>query len=555
MEEMKYGKLVEIYGKLPENTGGELDPVTGAVLYHFGKFCSVPHGSGNEAALAEILEGCFAGRGRRTRIDEGGNLIVDIPASPGCEAAPLLMLQGHIDMVCAVRPGSGYEPERDPISARLRRDAEDGRLVLESMGDSSLGADCGLGDAGILWMFAAEEAGGISVCRERSTEDRDPGSGSLPFVSEPKHGPVRIVLTTREENGLGGALELSPEVFDGVRFIINVDGFDCGRFVAGSAGGRREKYRRPVRTVETGEAFGGDLSRVIAFEICISGFTGGHSGSDIAEGRVNALWMMARFLRSLSGKGVRYALSSFTGGHALNAIPGDAQTIVSVREEDLQDFQNGLLELIETIQREYREKDDRGRVNYYEIPLPDKVFAKTDRDALVDFVSSLTTGVKSYMKDMPDTPETSCNLGVADARVSGEYMDVHIFERSIGGNSHEELMEEHRTLSGKYGFERRYSRTYPAWEYRTDNRLPHMAKEIFEKETGMRGEVRAVHVGLEPAVFYGINPEMQMVCMGADILDPHSIHERVYVDTIRPFAMTLRRLVETIAEIREERKL
>jgi di/tripeptidase len=40
-----------------------------------------------------------------------------------------------------------------------------------------------------------------------------------------------------------------------------------------------------------------------------------------------------------------------------------------------------------------------------------------------------------------------------------------------------------------------------------------------------------------------------MLNMGADVLDPHTVHERVYVDSIRPFALTLAALIERIAEL------
>ncbi|MBR2779376.1 MAG: hypothetical protein IKD85_04325 [Firmicutes bacterium] len=544
MAEKEYGTLQNLFGDLPAGAEQEIDPVTEAVLLHFGTFCSVPHGSGNEARLTEILADCFAGEGRQIRIDEAGNLIVDIPASPGLEDAPLLMLQGHTDMVCAVRPGSGYVPERDRIQAGMYRDEKSGRLILSSCGDSSLGADCGLGDAGILWLFGRPVSGPAERQDEAEPAGRQ-GSGGL------RHGPVRIVMTVNEENGLGGALELSPEVFDGVRYVINVDGFTCGLFVAGSAGGRREKYSRDAELTDTAALFEGSTDELRTFEVCLSGFTGGHSGSDIAEGRVNALWMMGRFLEALTQHGVRYALSSFTGGSALNAIPGDSEAVLTVDSGSAAEFQNCLLDLIEAIRHDYRDTDDRGHVTYYETKRPEKAFSKECCDALTGFVSSLTVGVKKYMDDMPDTPETSCNLGAVSARAGAERMQIHLFERSMGGRSHEELLEEHRRLSARFGFRKVYGQNYPAWAYRQDNRLPHLAKELFEKETGRPGAVKAVHVGLEPAVFYDIDPTMQMVCMGADVLDPHSVHERVPVDTIRPFARTLRRLVEAIGERKE----
>ena len=71
MADLIYRKLEEIYGVLPEGAEQEIHPAAAEVLLHFGTYCSVPHGSGNERQLTEILAGLFAEEGRRIRIDEG----------------------------------------------------------------------------------------------------------------------------------------------------------------------------------------------------------------------------------------------------------------------------------------------------------------------------------------------------------------------------------------------------------------------------------------------------------------------------------------------------
>lgn len=59
--------------------------------------------------------------------------MADVPPAPGRASAPRLILQGHLDMVCAVRPGSGWNPLTDPVAV-----VEEGGF-LRSDGRSSLG--------------------------------------------------------------------------------------------------------------------------------------------------------------------------------------------------------------------------------------------------------------------------------------------------------------------------------------------------------------------------------------------------------------------------------
>ena len=83
--------------------------------------------------------------------------MADVPPAPGRASAPRLILQGHLDMVCAVRPGSGWNPLTDPVAV-----VEEGGF-LRSDGRSSLGADNHLGNAAALWLLSTGAVKSSSV--------------------------------------------------------------------------------------------------------------------------------------------------------------------------------------------------------------------------------------------------------------------------------------------------------------------------------------------------------------------------------------------------------
>lgn len=76
------------------------------------------------------------------------NVIVRKPASKGYEDAPVVMLEGHMDMVCVKTPESTHDFSHDPIEIYVD-DKGDIRAK-----DTTLGADDGYG---VAYMLAVME--------------------------------------------------------------------------------------------------------------------------------------------------------------------------------------------------------------------------------------------------------------------------------------------------------------------------------------------------------------------------------------------------------------
>ena len=85
------------------------------ILERFEQVSAVPRGTKHEARIREWLQGWAAGHGLVARTDAIGNLMIAVPASPGYEIKPTLVLQGHMDMVWQKAAGSAHDFSRDPI--------------------------------------------------------------------------------------------------------------------------------------------------------------------------------------------------------------------------------------------------------------------------------------------------------------------------------------------------------------------------------------------------------------------------------------------------------
>lgn len=502
------------------------DPVTAGVLTEFLKICEIPHGSGNEQALAGALRDRLASLGFETRIDGAGNLICDIPASPGLEKAPLLAFQGHIDMVCAVREGSGWNPSEDGVTVRID-DETSSRPLICSDGRSSLGADCGMGDAAVMWLVTG-------------------GAGAEDLV----HGPLRVIFTVGEEVGLIGASAISPDELRDVKYLVNVDGFSGNRIVAGSAGGRRETY--------TGRCISEDLvfenrSDYCAFEFSVTGFHGGHSGYDIDKHRVNAVKMIAALLKDMKDSGLDYRLAAFNGGTHHNVIPGNASAVVVFRRSDMIIAQKSMQMLMYILTSKYGETDWAGRFVFHEIALPKKALGKQCASDLVDFVHGVPDGVYAYT-DIPQgegesfVVDTSINVGkVSCSAAEGSDLKVLMFLRTMSDDFKDIIIRMNETAAKKYHFEHEYQ-DYTFWEFDPESELLKNACRIHRDVTGEDPVATAVHVGLELSVFRSKCSHLDMICIGSELHSPHSVHERVELDSVKPLALKLKGLAAWAAD-------
>lgn len=476
---------------------GKREEAICGVLAWFYSMCKFPHGSWNEGELVDWLEGKLKSRGWDVLRDRVGNLRADIPGSPGKEQAPLVVLQGHLDMVCA--HGEEWDPKEDTVNAFV----EEG--ILQTDGKSSLGADNNLGNAAVLHLLEKE----------------------FP------HGPIRLLFTVAEEVGLQGASVMDPEWLEGVRYLINTDGFKMGRATIASASGRREEFSREIRRKPPRFSQG--------WLVKVSGGQGGHSGDDIHRGRVNGICLLALFLDELRGVS-DYELVELAGGHALNAIPQEAHALILTDGNEIENLAEQFNEKIRTI---YHETDPGVRLTVEQATCDAQVMCSEDRDCLLDLIGLLHNGVFAMHDTIPGLVAASSNTGVVSTQE--KCVKAVNYTRSAWKFADEMIAGRHVKAARLSGFVRESS-GYPSWNGDRNASMVQAMAGIYRGLTGEEMEVTGVHVGLEPAVLGAMNPNMEMVVTGPDILDPHSVNERAPVEGFPVYVDLLRKTLEWIAE-------
>ncbi|HSO20817.1 MAG TPA: hypothetical protein VLT88_15240, partial [Desulfosarcina sp.] len=92
-----------------------MDDATRTVIEYFEQINQIPRCSKHEQEISRWLRHWAAKRGLPAVSDAAGNLVIRVPATRGQEGAPVVILQGHMDMVCEKRAGSDHDFAKDPI--------------------------------------------------------------------------------------------------------------------------------------------------------------------------------------------------------------------------------------------------------------------------------------------------------------------------------------------------------------------------------------------------------------------------------------------------------
>ena len=453
----------------------------------FEKLNAVPRQSKHEEKVSRWLVDRAAALKLNAKTDSVGNIVVDVPASRGRENAPVVVLQGHMDMVCEKRAGSEHDFSKDPIEHVI-----DGDWL--SAKDTSLGADNGIA---LAYCLAIAER------------------------SDLIHPPLELLFTVDEETGLNGAKALSRDFLKG-RILLNLDSEEEGFITIGCAGGQDtiltiEPEKKPV-----GEGTG--------IEIVVGGLLGGHSGTEIHEHRANALKLLARLL-SMPIIDTGATLVSISGGSARNAIPRDARAVIAAKPESVDKIIEHVKALAEEFASEHAPVEDAISIKTKTVPLEGRdAYDPAHSSNLVRLLRVIPSGQREFSSTIPDLVETSSNLAIV-SEADGT-LTVSTSQRSSVESRLKEISGDVVIAGALGGADSYHANSYPTWRPDRSSPLLKRSLEVYRRLNGQEAKIKAVHAGLECAVIGSIYSGMDMISFGPDIKNAHSPDERVNLPSI-----------------------
>ena len=367
---------------------------------------------------------------------------------------------------------------------------------------------------------------GETLTADGASLGSDDGSGVAIIMSivqgNMDHGPLRVLITVDEEDGMDGAFSLDVSHLQGAKYLLNIDNEESSSVLVSTAAGDS------VRATGSVSVQSPTLEAPLAIQL--SGLKGGHSGVEIDKGRLNAIIGMARLLGVLADQGIDFELASLVGGTAGNAIPSKAEAVIVVSADDRDKLVSEVEAYKEKLEGEYAGIESAIKLTVQDAQMPEAVVSPVDRDAAMMFCTQIVNGVYTMSADMEGLVESSSNLGIFSIDADGVLAPAVV--RSSVGMLQTEIVESQESLAGSCGYDVSSVKTADPWAYNPDSELLALYEEAYKEATGEDVEVIAVHGGLECGRWAVLNPDLDMVSVGPDISGAHSPEETLYLDSV-----------------------
>lgn len=464
----------------------QLSQKTQEVMKWFEQITRIPRCSKNEEKIRAWLLDWAKQHSFGAKTDDAGNVVISVPASPGFEKSPTVVIQGHLDMVCEKTPDSPHDFSKDPI-----------KLVYEgewlTADRTTLGADNGIAIALAMTLSLDKHAA---------------------------HPPLELLFTVDEETGLTGANQLKSGLLKG-RFLLNVDSEDEGVFTVGCAGGITTEITVPVKHE--------DAPKGETYVVKGGGMKGGHSGVEINQQRANAIKVLFRAIQIL-GEKFPLRIATADGGSAHNAIPRDASVTFVLPADKFDGLKQELAAIEKMLKVEYVYTDPNLTLTVDKAPAAAEVLTAASQKQVIDVIMAMPTGVAAMATAVPGLVETSNNL--AKIRFNEGKLVILTSQRSSVVSRLQAITRRIHAVAHLAGGTARNSDGYPPWEANWNSPLLAKAKEVYKKRFGKDPVVEVIHAGLECGIIGDKYPGMDMLSFGPTIRNPHSPDERIKVSDI-----------------------
>ena len=468
---------------------------------NFYALTQVPRPSGHLEKVQQFLLDFAKQAGVEAFIDEGRNVVMRKPATPGMENRKGVILQAHMDMVPQKTPESTHDFVTDPIQPWI-----DGEWVKAK--GTTLGADNGLGVAAILSVMEAKDL---------------------------KHGPVEALITADEETGMFGANDLPENMLKG-DILLNLDSETWGKFVIGSAGGIDVTGTLDYKEVETDP-------EDAAVRVTLKGLRGGHSGLEIHEGRGNANKMMVQIVREAIEE-CEARLASWHGGNMRNAIPFKAEVVLTLPKENVTALKELVQDYLEDFTDQYKNIESGIELIVEDVETPKMEVPVEIQDNIVNAIYGCHNGVLRMIPSYPDVVETSSNLAIID--IEGGKASLKVLARSSREDMKAVIVNTLQSCFNMAGMKVETAGSYGGWDPNPNSEMLHLLLKIYKELNNEVGIIQVDHAGLECSVILGKYPHLDVVSLGPTMKSPHTTTERALIATVAPFWELLKKALEEI---------
>ncbi len=416
--------------------------------------------------------------------EECNNVIITKNSTKGYENSKKVILQGHMDIVCAKNENYEFDFEKDSIELVIDGD------YIKTKG-TTLGADNGIAVAMSLAILADNNI---------------------------EHPEISALFTISEETGMTGAILLKPENIKG-DLLINVDSEEEGTILSSCAGGANSNVSLAYEKAD---------NKKESYEIYIKGLIGGHSGMEINKNRANAIKLMGRLLRKIDLK-MDYNLSEISGGEKMNAIAKRCKVIISINKKELKTLENLLNEMQNIFSSEFEVSDPEIKIYIKKIENVKFAIDNDSKNKLISLIRLIPQGIETMSAKMVGLVESSNNLGVIETKENEIFIINGI--RSSVRSLKDEIIDRINEISNLVNAKNEIKANYPEWEYKTESPIRDLMIDIYKKLYNKTLKVDAIHAGLECGLLKAKVGDIDMISLGPNMYDVHTPNEHLSISS------------------------
>lgn len=472
------------------------------VFEYFQEISKIPHGSYNIDAISDWLVNFAKMHSLDYVKDDAKNVIIRREASKGYENVPVIMLQGHMDMVCAKENNLEFDFLKDELDLYIDGD------FLKARG-TTLGADDGI--------FVAY---------------------ALALLTEPELeiGKIEAVFTVNEEVGLLGAFAIDEKNLSG-KYMINIDSGEEDSITVGCAGGQDAEVYFDIE----------NSSCILpAYILEVGGLNGGHSGEQINQGLANSNKVLFEVLDFIKND-VELRISDIEGGVADNVIPSYSKAILHLNDTEFELVKEKISDILSEYKEQYKLTDGNITISINKADIKSEtIIDEKSIENIIKFAIKVPNGVIKMSNDIEGLVETSLNMGIVSLKESAVCFTFSI--RSSIQDSKMLVLNELNDIANECQAVLKDLGGYPGWEFNKESKLRPLFKRLYRETYNKELEIKAIHAGLECGIFAGKIKDLDCVSMGPNVYDLHTTKERLSISSTKRTYEFLKAVLKSFAE-------
>ena len=447
---------------------------------YFEEISRIPRNSECEREISGYVVDFAARRDLEVYQDELCNVIVKKPASADRQGIAPVILEGHMDMVCAKTAESSHDFSRDPVQLCLN----DGVLTAKG---TTLGADDGFG---VAYMLAILDDDSLS------------------------HPPLECVFTVQEETNMVGARYLDKSRLEACR-MIGLDGDRERETFVGCACSDRIILKRDYVLEEAEGA---------VTELRLDGFYTGNYQGIVHPECGNVIKIAARLLRGLTDRGISYQICRWRGGEMENKNPFETSVLLVLSEEDTDRAEAALEKDFREILEEFEDQRYRGALTLSFGTQASKGLSREESRRLAAMIHAMPNNL--FQAGVLDQEMRVIN-NIGTVQLADGVCEIVMSARGKQGSRELELVRCCEDVAAIADFDVIVEERYRSWPYNRDSKLRALANRIAEEDYGFNFREETCPGGLEVAYFFEGKEDFDALQLGPDLEGLHTPDEKM----------------------------